>query len=56
MATRCMDGSGGCKIKGLATSCCGSLLTERAAVEMIRDIAPEVMWSALKCRSASKGE
>lgn len=37
MATRCMDGS---KIKGLAASCCGSLLTQRAEVEIIRDIAP----------------
>lgn len=35
----CVNG-GGCKIKGLAASCCGPLLTERAAVEMIRNIAP----------------
>lgn len=34
------DGGGGCKIKGLAASCCGPLLTERAAVEMIRSVAP----------------
>lgn len=33
------DGGGGCKIKGLAASCCGPLLTERAAVEMIRSVA-----------------
>lgn len=56
MVTRCTDVSGGCKIKGLAASSCGSLLTERAAVEMIRDFAPGVMWSALKCCSAAKGE
>ncbi len=54
MATRCTDGSGGCKIKGLAASCCGSLLTGRAAVEMIRDIAPGVMWSELNVAALLK--
>lgn len=43
MATQCMDGSRGCKIKALAPSCCFPLLTERAAVEMIHGIAPGVM-------------
>lgn len=56
MATRCMNGDSDYKIKGLAASCRGCLLTERAVDEMIRDIAPGVTWSALKCCSAAKEE
>lgn len=54
MATRCMNGGDGYKIKDLAAICCGCLLTERAADEMIHDIAPGVTWRALKCCSAAK--
>lgn len=53
MASRCTDG---CKTKGLAASCFGSVLTERVVVEMIRDNAPGLMRSASKCCNAAKGK
>lgn len=47
MASRCTDG---CKTKGLAASCFGSVF------KMIRDNAPGLMRSASKCCNAAKGK